>query len=151
MLFIVTEEISNLPCCLFQHLDPGQINHAEMIRLFPVETAAVDQENLFIPEKIKGKLFVVRNIEPFYIDLREDVESSFWFHSADAGDIGQCFVNIIPLFADASAWFDIAMHALMAAQRCLDDGLCRDIGAETHVGEHLKAFDIIFRDLLVSA
>ena len=50
-----------------------------MIRLFPVETAAVDQENLFIPEKIKGKLLVVRNIEPFYIDLREDVEGGFGF------------------------------------------------------------------------
>ena len=84
-----------------------------MIRLFPVEAAAVDQKDLLIPEQIKGKLFVVCDIEPFYIDLREDVESGFWFYGADTGDIGQCLVNIISLFADASARFDIAAHALM--------------------------------------
>ena len=56
LLFIVAEEISYFPHCLFEYLDPGQIDYAEMIRLSPVETAAVDQEDLFIPEKIKGVL-----------------------------------------------------------------------------------------------
>ena len=122
-----------------------------MVRLFPVEAAAVDQEDLFIPEKIKGELLVVRNIEPFYIDLREDVESCFWFYGADAGDIGQCLVNVISLLTDASARLDITAHALMAAQSSLDDGLRRDVGAEPHIGKHFKTFDVIFCDFLVSA
>ena len=69
LLFIVAEEISYFPHCLFEYLDSGQIDYAEVIRLFPVEAAAVDQEDLFIPQKIKGELFVVCDIELFNIDF----------------------------------------------------------------------------------
>src|SRR5699024_2310280 len=121
------------------------------IRLFPVETASVDQEDFFITEKIKGELLIVCDIELFHIDLREDIESSFWLNGTDAGNIGQCFVNIVSLFSYTSARLDIAAHALMAAQCCLDDRLCGNIGAEPHIGEHFKSFNVILRDLFVPA
>ena len=39
----------------------------------------------------------------------------------------------------------------MAAERGLDDGLCRDIRADAHVRQHVQSLDVVLRNLLVAA
>ena len=76
---IIAEEIRDACGRFLQYLHAGQINHPEMIRLLPVESASVDQQNSFIPQKIQGKLFIISNVEFLHIDLREEIKGSLGF------------------------------------------------------------------------
>lgn len=116
LLMIITEEVRHLLHRLFQDFNPRQIYHPEMIRLLPVESASMDEKNFFILQKIQCKLFIIGDIELFHIDLWKNIEGRLWFHCTDAGDIRQCFINIISLLPDSSARNHIALHALVSAQ-----------------------------------
>ena len=151
VLPVIAEEVFHFFHGFSQHLDPWQIDDAEVIGLRPVESAAGDEEDLLFAEQVKGELLVVGDVELLRIHLREDVESRFWLHGADAGDIGERFVNVVTLFAHPSARRDIAAHALVSAECSLHDGLGRHVGAEAHVGEHLQSFDVVFCHTLVAA
>lgn len=115
LLMIIAEEIGDLSHGFFQYFDPWQINDTEVIRLMPVESAAVDQQDLFIPEQVKGELFIVCDIELLNINFGEDVKSSLWFDTTDPRDIGERFIDILPLFVNPSAGNDIVFHALASA------------------------------------
>ena len=122
-----------------------------MIRLSPVEAAAVDDQKFFVAQQIESKFFVVCDIELFRVNFREHVERSFWFDCGDTRNIAECFVNVFTLLVNSSARNDVVVDTLVAAKSGLDNGLCRNIGAETHVGEHFEPFNIIFCDPFVAA
>ncbi len=72
LLMIIAEEIRDACGRFLQYLHAGQIDHAEMIRLLPVESASVDEQNSFVPQKIQSKLLIISNVEFLHIDLREN-------------------------------------------------------------------------------
>ena len=128
---IIAEKVCDLCHGFPQHLNSRQINHPEMIRLLPVESASVDQQNSFIPQKIQGKLFIISNVEFLHIDLREKIKGSLRLHGSDSGNVGQGPVNVLSLLINPAARHQVAVDALMASQGRLDDGLGRHIGTES--------------------
>ena len=78
-----------------------------MIRLFPVKSAAVDDEDFLFSEQIQGKLFVIYDIELFRIQLGEDIKSRFGFYRGNSRNICKRFVDEFPLFVDTAAGNDI--------------------------------------------
>ena len=69
LLVIILKEFGKLFYGFFQHLYPGKVDDTEMVGLLPVEALAGDQQQLFLPQKVKSELFIVGNIELFGIDL----------------------------------------------------------------------------------
>ena len=96
-----------------------------MIRLLPVKAAAVDDEDFFIPQQIQGELFIVGDVKFVYIDPWKDVKSRFGLHRAETGNVVDGIVDIFPLFIDPAAGNNVALHALMAAQSRMHNGLSR--------------------------
>ena len=120
---VIAEEIRHFLYSLFQDFNPRQIHHPEMIRLLPVKAAAVNQQDFLVPKQIQGELLIIRDIEPFYIDLRKHVKSCFWLHTGNARNIRDCIINVFPLLIDPSSRHNVAVDALMAAQGRLHNGL----------------------------
>ena len=101
-------------------------------------------------QEIQRELFVVGDIEPFYVELREDVEACLRFHRRHARNAVERFVDEIALLQHAAARRHVALDALMTAQRCLDDGLARRVRAHAHVAKHVDAFDVVLGATLVA-
>ena len=55
--------------CLGKHHNP------EMIRFLPGKPTAMYEKNFLLTKQIKCKLFIIKYIELFNINLREDIES----------------------------------------------------------------------------
>ena len=75
---IIAEKVRNACRRLFQHFHAGQIDHPEMIRLLPVESASVNQQNSFIPQKIQNELLIIRNVELLRLLDRRLEERGTW-------------------------------------------------------------------------
>ncbi len=87
-----------------------------MIGMRPVKASAVDHENLFLPQKIERKLFVISDIELLDIHPGEDIKSGLRFYRADPGNISQSLINKISLLPDTAARFNVAPDTLMASE-----------------------------------
>ena len=128
---------------LGQNPCPGQVDDAEVVRFDPVEAGALDDQDLLLLEEIQCKLDVVRNVEFLRIDLRENIERRLRLLGRDAWNAVQRLIDKLPLVVNASAGLNIALAALVSAERGLHDGLRRHIGAEPHVGKHIQAVNIV--------
>ena len=64
---IIAEKISDFFHGLPQDFDAGQVDHAEVIRLFPVKTASMDEQDLFVPQKIQSESLIVGDVELFHV------------------------------------------------------------------------------------
>lgn len=87
-----------------------------MIRLSPVEAAAVDDQKFFVAQQIESKFssFVILN---FFVSIfGEHVERSFWFDCGDTRNIAECLVNVFALLVNPSARNDVVVDALVAAK-----------------------------------
>ena len=113
-----------------------------MIRCMPVESAPMYNQNSLFTKKIQCKLFIIIYIKLFHIQFRENVECRLWFFCCYSRNIIQKFVDTFSLIINSSTWNQVFFHALITAQCCLNNSLCRHIGTKTHIGKHLKAFNI---------
>ena len=139
---ITVQEISQFIGCTFQLFQIRQIHNTEMIRLSPVKSFSMSQKHLLLFQKVQDKLLIIQNMKTLCIYFRKNIESRFWLHSRQTGNIIDCLVNIFPLLIDAPSRLQVFLYTLKTAQGCLYNGLCRNIGAETHVGQHIQPFDI---------
>ena len=80
--------------------------HSDMIRPRPVESGALDNKKMLLPQQIQHHFPVILDVEFFYINFREHVKCRFWFDSSDPRDLGEKVVNNVSLFAKLSAWHD---------------------------------------------
>lgn len=119
LLMIVAEEICHFRCALFENFDTRQVYNAEVIGVIPVEAAAVNQEDFFVAEQIKGELFVVGDIEFLNIDTREHVECCLGLHTGNAGNVSQSIINKLSLFVNTSSGNDVIFNTLVTAESCL--------------------------------
>ena len=78
-LSIITQEIRNFSHSFFQNFNSWQIYHPEMIRLFPVKSTSLYDQDLLILQQIQCKFFIIYNVELLYIDLREHIKCSLRF------------------------------------------------------------------------
>ena len=69
LLLVVFEEISHFIHGVFKILKLRKINYPEMVRLFPVEAAAMNKKYLLLTEKIKHELLVICDVETLCADL----------------------------------------------------------------------------------
>ena len=69
LLVIIAEKIPQLFHSLSQDFDPGKVYDPEMIGLLPVEASAVDNEDLFVPEKIQSEFLIVFDTELFPVQF----------------------------------------------------------------------------------
>ena len=83
---VITEEFAQTVRRLFQLLDTGQINHAEVIWRFPMEAAAVCEKNFFRLQEVEDEFFIVGDMEACGVDFWEDIEGGVGFDDAHAGD-----------------------------------------------------------------
>ena len=111
----------------------------------------MDDQKFFVAQQIESKFFVVCDIELFRVNFREHVERSFWFDCGDTRNIAECLVNVFALLVNPSARNDVVVDALVAAKSGLDNGLGRNIRAETHVRKHFESFNIVLCDSFISA
>ena len=151
LLSVITQEISQFLSSLVQNFNSGQIYNSEVVGLLQVETLTGNQQNLLIPQQIKGELLVVGDVKLLGVDLGEDVEAGLGLYRADTGDIVQCLGDELCLLIHAAAGDDVVLDTLIAAQCGLHDGLGRHIGAKTHVGEHVETFDIVSAQTHIAA
>ena len=82
-------------------------------------------------------MFIVHDVELFRINFGENVKGCLWFYGTDSWDVCQRFVNKFTLFINSSTWHNIIFYALVTAKCRLYDGLAWNIGAETHIREHV--------------
>ena len=121
-----------------------------MVGLGPVEAAAARDEDVLLVQQVEGELLVISNVELLHVDPGEDVERGLGLHGRDAVDVVERLVDEVALLVDAPAGLHVALHALVAAERRLDDGLRRHVGAQAHVGEHVDAIDEVAHAALVA-
>ncbi len=86
LLAIVAEEVCHFVDGAFEHLDARQVDHTEMVRVLPIETGALHDEQFLVVQQIERELLVVANVEFLRIDFREDVEGRLRFDRRDAID-----------------------------------------------------------------
>ena len=132
----MAQEVSQLLGRFLQNFHPGQVHQTEMIRFFPVEAAAGNDQHTLFFQEIQGELAVAGDIEFLHIDLGEDVESSLGLYRTDSGNIVQRLVDEFPLLVDSATGNDVLIDTLVAAQSRLDDGLAGDM-------EHRRILDSI--------
>ena len=113
---VMLQEMLQLFHCFLEFSHSRKIYHPEMIRFRPVKTASVDQQHLFLSEKIQYKLLIVMNVIHGCIDLRENVKSRFRFYRGDSWDPVQRMINEFPLLIDPSARKQKLIGALITAQ-----------------------------------
>ena len=104
-----------------------------MIRILPVKSTSMNDQDLFLTKQIQSKLFIICNVKLLCINLREDIKSSFWFHCTDTRDITQRIINKLSLFVNTSTRNDVIIDTLMTAKCCLDNCLRRNIGTKSHI------------------
>ena len=104
-----------------------------MIRILPVKSTSMNDQDLFLTKQIQSKLLIICNVKLLRINLWEDIKSSFWFHCTDTRDITQRIINKLSLFINTSTRNDVIIDTLMAAKCCLDNCLCRNIGTKAHI------------------
>ena len=66
----------------------------------PVKALAGDQQDLLIPQQVKGELLIIGNIELLGIDLGENIEAGLGLYGADTGNIVQRFGDELRLLID---------------------------------------------------
>ena len=110
-LSIITQKIRNFSHSFFQNFNSWQIYHPEMIRLFPVKSTSLYDQDLLILQQIQCKFFIIYNVELLYIDLREHIKCSLRFDGSDSRNVSQCLVNIFALFVNTSARNEVVVDA----------------------------------------
>ena len=113
-----------------------------MVRVLPVERAAVAEENLLALQQVQGELLVIGNVEALNINLREQVERAVRTGAADAVNLVEHLVCQGALLVQAAAGNDQLVNGLVAAERGLDGVLCRNVGAQAHGSEQVNAFQV---------
>ena len=125
-----------------QDVDARQIDDAEVVGRRPVEACALHDQHLFLFQQIERELHVVGDVELLHIELGEDVEGRLGLHHGYAVDVFERVVDEVALLEHAPARHHIVLHALVAPQRRLDDGLRRHVRAQAHVREHVEPLDV---------
>ena len=69
LLLVVSHEVTQTLQGTGEGLRIGQEHQAEVVRVLPVERAAVAEENLLALQQIQGELLVVGNVEALNINL----------------------------------------------------------------------------------
>ena len=64
-----------------------QKNDAEMIRILPVEAGPLHDQDMLFMQEIIGELHVVRDVEAFDVDLRENIKRCLGLHDGNARNI----------------------------------------------------------------
>ena len=102
LLLVVFEEISHFIHGVFKILKLRKINYPEMVRLLPVETAAMNKKYLLFTEKIKHELLVICDVETLCVYLWEDLECRLRLYSRQTVNAVKCVVDILSLIVDTS-------------------------------------------------
>ena len=120
-----------------------QIDDAEMVGIRPVKAGTLYDQHVLFMQEIIGKFHIIRDMEFLHIQLRENIERRPWLNEADARNLRELFADALALFIDTTARNQLLVDTLIAAESCLYHGLGRYIGAQTHVGKHIDALQII--------
>ena len=129
LLSVIGKEIAKLYHGFVQHFNTGQIHDSEVIGLMPVEALAGDQQDLLIPQQVKGKLFVIGDIKLLCVDLGENIEAGLRLYSADTGDIIESLGDEFSLLIHTTTGNNVVLNTLITAESSLNNGLGRHIGA----------------------
>ncbi|MNJ70548.1 hypothetical protein D3C77_670190 [compost metagenome] len=69
-----------------------------MIRVRPVEGAALHQQHFFLQQQIQHHFLVIVNVKAFGVDAREHIQRPLRLHAGNAGNIIQQFPGTVTLF-----------------------------------------------------
>ena len=83
---IVLEKSCNARKSKFQVAFPRKENHSEVIRVEPVETSTLDDQDSFLLQEIAGELLIVSDRVNVRIESRKHIERGLGFHNTHAGD-----------------------------------------------------------------
>ena len=68
------KEVLHLFAGRCQHVNLREVDDAEVVRVDPVEAAAMRDQDLFLLQEVKREKLIIMDIEALHVDLREDVE-----------------------------------------------------------------------------
>ena len=83
-LAVVGHEVREVLHALAQNAHAGQVDHAEVVGLVPVEALARHDEDALLMQQVERELLVVGDVELLDVDLGEDVEGRLGLDRGDA-------------------------------------------------------------------
>ena len=117
-------------------------DHPEVIRPRPVERRAVHHQQLLLQQQVENELLVVDDGADVRIDAREHVQRATRLDDRHPGNFAEELAGPVSLLKQTATGKDEFIDALVAAKRCLNRVLRRDVGTQPHRGEHVQAFQI---------
>ena len=103
LLVIGSEEVLHFTHSVGELFTVGEVDDAEMVGLFPMESAAVSEQDLLFSEKIQNELLVVFKPELVLIKSGEDIKRSLRSYSGHSVDVVYKLADALSLFVDPSA------------------------------------------------
>ncbi len=114
-----------------------------MVGCDQVEPGAVHQQHAFGPQKVEHELLVGLDAVHRRVDPGEQVQRPLGHRARYAGDRRQQVVGHVALAGEPATRRNERCDALTAAERGLDDVLGGHVGAQSHVGQHVDARQIV--------
>ncbi len=143
LLTVERQEVRQAADGLAQVVLVREEHDAEMLLVGIVEARALHQHHARGAQHFHEELAVVGDGVHGRVEAREHVQRRLGFHAAHARDRRDEFVGQVALPAEAPAFADQVIDALVAAQRRLDRPLSGHVGAQLDVGEHVDALDVV--------
>ena len=142
-LAVAVEEAADPAHGILQVIGVGQEDDAQMVRMGPVEAAALDHQHLFLQQEFEDEVLVVEDRIGLGVQAGEEVHGRLGLVAGDARDGGQEFVGPVTLPAEATRGGDQILDTLITAKRGLDGVLGRHVGAQPHGGEDVQPLDVV--------
>ena len=130
LLAVAGQEVAEALDSVFQLGSPRQGDHAEVVRVWPVKTSALDHQDLLRAQDIQHQLGIVVNLVDIRVQAWEAVQSTHRLGDGNARDLVELLVGHVALLEQASALTGEPVDGLAAAQSNLNCMLCRNVRAQ---------------------
>ena len=141
LLLVARQEVPQPLDRLGEVLGVGERDHTEVVGVRPVETGALNKQDLFLEEQVEHHLRVVVDVVDLGVEARERVESPHRFDAADAGDGREFFPGRVALLQEASAFAGEPVDGLSPAECHLDGGLPGHVGAQARACQKIESLN----------
>ena len=149
-LAVLLQKARQAPQGFAQVVFVGEEDEAEVVVVRVVEAAALHEHDARGAQHLHEELAVVGDGVHARIQPGEHVQRCLGLDAGDARYGGDELPGQIALAAQAAAFLDEVLDALVAAQRGLDGVLAGHVAAQLEVGEHVQALDVVARHAFVA-
>ena len=99
LLTVPGEKIRNPVQSLAKNLFRRKEHQPEMIRVRPIETGPLNNQNSLFAQQVQDELDIIGDVESRRVKPWEEIEGPFWLHAGYTGNTGDPVVREISLIA----------------------------------------------------